>query len=376
MAGSGHLDLLHGLPSLRFEAPLSEGEKKFSKMVRVRAWAHTACSCAHAAFYCSLLTAVRCHVLENTCFPHSWMAKFQILQSNSGCLRIGILGEGHLVKQLVLVLTQHGNVAPMHITISTKRPETLEELMDLGVHCIYDNQQLAASVDVLFLCCQLFQLTLVSSQIRGHISKTCIVYSLVTAVPAKRLQNLLGHSNIVRPQYIIQKDPWLYLWEKYRTVVEGLLVQEVVEETSPFKWKSQKCVKAKWFEEVLYSVLNVCNFLKVPHLSTLRILNNLLFGVTQSLEALHDPDLFVCESFITESCAESLSHNSPFPWIDLPSVSTQPTPLTKFFSIHPRLQGHFSFVYRMKMLKKTNKLDDDGCCRLRTSEERWTMDWN
>ncbi|XP_069771913.1 NADP-dependent oxidoreductase domain-containing protein 1 [Narcine bancroftii] len=355
-------DLLCGLPSLRFEAPLDEDGKRSAEDIRVRAWARSVCSCSHAAFVCRLLAALRCKVLENSHFPHSWMAKFQILKSNSGCLSIGVLGDDDLGKQLVLVLIHHAYIAPKHITISSSWPEALDELMDLGVHCICDNQRLATSVDVLFLCCQPFQLKLVASKMRGHISKTCIVYSLVTAVPARRLQHLLGHCNIVRPQYIFQGDLWARLWEKNKNIAESLLDQEVVEETSPFKEPYLKFMKPTWFEEVLYSALNTCYLLKVPHMVSVTILNDLLFSATHGLEAFSDPDLFVCESFIDESFAQSLSQNSPFPWFDLSSMSQQDTPLTRFFSMHPRLQLHLSFVYHMTMLKSQGTFNEE-CCR-------------
>ncbi|XP_051868761.1 NADP-dependent oxidoreductase domain-containing protein 1 [Pristis pectinata] len=109
--------------------------------------------------------------------------------------------------------------------------------MHLGVHCTYDNQQLAASVDVFFLCCQLFQLMWFPPRSGAHISKTCIVYSLVTAVPARRLQHLLGHSQYSEATVYLPRRSVALSVGKNKNIVEGLLVQEVVEETSPFKDK-------------------------------------------------------------------------------------------------------------------------------------------
>lgn len=362
MAGSKYLDLMRGLPSLDFEASLSQEEKTFCKRARVRAWARIICGCAHAAFFCRLLTAVRCKVLGNSCFHHSWLAKFNILRSNSGCLRIGVLGSGHMGKQLVQVLMQHAQVAPKDITISSRRQDTYDELMYLGLQYTDDNQKLAASVDVLFLCCPPFQLTLISSQIRGHLAKTCVVYSLVTAVPSRRLQNLLGHSNILKPHYNVPGITWTKLWERSKNIVDGLLPQDVIEHSCPFKQPYLVCVNPKWFEEVLYSVLNQCHFLQVPHLSSVEIINYLLFGATHGMEAFDYPEMFVCESFVNESCADSLSRESSFPWFELSTVSMQDTPLTKFFKMHPRLRQHLSFVYRMTMLRTQNPPDDRECC--------------
>ncbi|XP_041070776.1 NADP-dependent oxidoreductase domain-containing protein 1 [Carcharodon carcharias] len=372
MAAGDYLSLIHRLPSLGFEAPLTEEEKTFTETVRIRAWGLTVCGCAHAAFYCRLLTATRCKILDKAFFCHSWLAKYEILKSIGGSLKIGVLGCGHFGKQLVLSLLQLTDLNAACITVSTRRPEKLNDLTDLGIKCIYDNKRLATSVDVMFLCCLPSHLPAVSSQIRGCISKSCIVYSFVTAVPVARLKNLLAHSTIVRPHYFIHRSgTWSKLWGTGKSPVEALQTQEVIEVTSPFKEDSSEftpdphslsCVDLKWFEEVLYSVLNFCYLLKVPHNFSLDMLNDLLFSPSHGVEALDSPTLFVCESFVNASCVQSLTHSSPFPWFDLSSVSMRDTPLTRFFVLHPRLKHHLSFTYRMSMLKKSPS-DLDDCCR-------------
>ncbi|XP_078089275.1 NADP-dependent oxidoreductase domain-containing protein 1 [Mustelus asterias] len=363
MESGDSLSLTHSLPSLSFEAPLTEEEKTFTQSIRVRAWALTLCACAHAAFYCRLLTAMRCKVLDEAHFPNSWLAKYQILKSNRGSLKIGLLGCGHFGKQLVLSLLQLTHLSAANITVSTRRPETLSVLTDLGIECFYDNKRLATSVDVMFLCCLPSHLLAVSSQIRGSISESCIVYSLITAVPAARLKNLLAHSSIVKPHYSFHKiNPWSKVWITGKSPIEALADQEVIEMTSPFKKADLSCVDLKWFEEVLYSVLNFCHLLQVPYGVTLNMVNSLLFSPSEGLEAMDNPVLFTCESFVNATCIQSLSHSSLFPWFDLSSVSRRKTPLTKFFLLHPRLQHPLSFVYRMSMLKTRDPPETDGCC--------------
>ncbi|XP_072350465.1 NADP-dependent oxidoreductase domain-containing protein 1 [Scyliorhinus torazame] len=363
MAEEDFLSLTYRLPSLSFEAPLSGEERTFTQNIRMRAWALTVCGCAHAAFYCRLLTAFRCRLLDEAHFPNSWLAKYKILKSNRGALKIGVLGCGNFGKQLVFSLLQLTDLTAACISVSTRRPETLSDLTDLGIQCFYDNRRLAASVDVMFLCCLPSQLFAVSSQIRGSIPKACVVYSLVTAVPAARLKNFLAHGSIVRPHYsFYEQNPWSKLWETGKSPLKALEVQEVIEVTSPFKEAGLSCVGLKWFEEVMYSVLNFSYLLKVPHGLSVGRLNDLLFGPSDGVEAIDSPVLFSSESFVNASCIQSLSLSSPFPWFDLSSVSLRNTPLTKFFSLHPRLQCHLSFVYRMSMLKKKVLHDTDGCC--------------
>ncbi|XP_072424088.1 NADP-dependent oxidoreductase domain-containing protein 1 [Chiloscyllium punctatum] len=363
MASGQEPKLTQGLRTLVFEVPLTEEEREFSEYLRIRRWALTVCACAHAVFYCRLLTAVRCKIIDGVHFPNSWMAKYQILKFNRGCLRIGVLGCGHFGKQLVLSLLQLTDLTATCITVSTRRPEKLSDLSDLGIKCFYDNKRLAASVDVMFLCCLPSHLSAVSSQIHGCIAESCIVYSLVTAVPAARLKNLLAHSSIVRPHYFFHtKSAWPKLWRSGRTPVEALKVQEIIEVTSPFKKAFISCLDLKWFEEVMYSVLNVFHLLKVPYHLTLDILNELLFSPSEGVEAIDNPTLFSQESFVNASCIQSLSYSSPFPWFNLASVSMRDTPLTKFFLLHPRMQQNLSFIYRMSLLRRKQLLEFSDCC--------------
>ncbi|XP_067894336.1 NADP-dependent oxidoreductase domain-containing protein 1 [Heterodontus francisci] len=370
MASGDYSSLTSRLPSLGFEAPLTEEEKAFSKNLRLRVWALTVCACAHAVFFLRFLTAFRCKILDGANFPNSWLAKYRIMKFNKGCLRIGVLGCGHLGKQLVLSLLALEDVTPVNITISTRRPEKHSDLTDLGVKCFYDNKRLATSVDVMFLCCLPSHLIAVSSQIRGYISKSCIVYSFITAVPAPRLKHLLAHSTIVRPIYFFHSSPWAKLWDTGKSPVEALQIQEVIEVTSPFKETYTPCLNLKWFEEIMYSVLNVGYLLKVPHILSVDILNDLLFSPSQYVEAMDNPVLLMDESFVNQSCLQSLSHNSPFPWFDLSSVSMRDTPLTLFLSLYPSLLQHFSFIYRISMLKKKDQPNIEDCCRSLTSQKR------
>ncbi|XP_059504886.1 NADP-dependent oxidoreductase domain-containing protein 1 isoform X1 [Stegostoma tigrinum] len=363
MARGQDLKLTQGLPSLAFEVPLTEEEIDLSEYLRIRTWSLTVCACAHAAFYCRLLTAVRCKILNGIHFTNSWMAKYQILQFNRGALRIGVLGCGRFGKQLVLSLLHLTDLTATCITVSTRRPEKLSDLSEMGIKCFYDNKRLAASVDVMFLCCLPSQLLAVSSQIHGCIAESCVVYSVVTAVPAARLKNLLAHSSIVRPHYFFhRKSSWPKLWQSGITPVEALKIQEVIEATSPFKKASILCLDPKWIEVVMYSVLNALHLLKVPHHLSLDVLNDLMFNPSQDVEAIDNPTLLTRESFVNASCIQSLSFNSLFPWFDLASVSMRNTPLTKFFLTHPRLQVHLSFIYRMSLLRKKQLSEDSDCC--------------
>lgn len=61
-----------------------------------------------------------------------------------------------------------------------------EELTLMGIECFYDNQRLATWADLLFLCCLPRHLPQVCSDIRAHLPRHCVIYSLVSAVTVKR----------------------------------------------------------------------------------------------------------------------------------------------------------------------------------------------
>jgi hypothetical protein len=84
------------------------------------------------------------------------------------------------------------------------------ELQEKGVPCISNNIDVASRVHILFLCVLPSQFATVAEDIKGHIRKGCIVYSVVSAVPIPRLKQLLAYSNILRPEFEWGPDdqPW------------------------------------------------------------------------------------------------------------------------------------------------------------------------
>ncbi|KAM7402974.1 hypothetical protein PAMA_003751 [Pampus argenteus] len=128
-------------------------------------------------------------------------------------LCLGILGLGHMGKQLLHILLEKTDVKPSHIKVSTRSPESAVAFVPTGVECFFDNRRLAAWADVLFLCCLPSHLQKVSTDLRSELPKRCLVYSFTSAVPVTRLAQLLGHDFIVRPQYVFvdcdAADVWL-----------------------------------------------------------------------------------------------------------------------------------------------------------------------
>ncbi|CAI9567279.1 unnamed protein product [Staurois parvus] len=195
------MEIIVGLGSLQFEAGVSVQHQSLVKLKTRRQdlMTHT---CAHSVFFCQLLLRTCASALntENgSVSPHR-----QALQISRG-FHVGIIGGGHLGKQLVRCLLDLTDIHADDISVSTRRPETLRDLQDRGVQCFYDNVKLVRGAHMVFLCCLPSQLSVVCAEIRGHLPEWCVVYSLVSAMPLPRVTGLLAHSNVIRPEY--QCDP-------------------------------------------------------------------------------------------------------------------------------------------------------------------------
>ncbi|KAK2551770.1 NADP-dependent oxidoreductase domain-containing protein 1 [Acropora cervicornis] len=169
-------DVTVGLPSLQFEAALTQEEKELLYL-RGRSHALTASACAQAAFLVAILNDTRQKIIE---------AKFPIKQKSSKLLQeipkrdpvlVGIIGCGRLGKQLANTLLKFSDVQPEELFLSSRRPETLSSFQEKGVNCGFDNIKVCSTVHILFLCCLPSQFPTVAKEIRGHL--ICPVYVLV-----------------------------------------------------------------------------------------------------------------------------------------------------------------------------------------------------
>ncbi|MGH0171078.1 UNVERIFIED_CONTAM: hypothetical protein FKN15_060321 [Acipenser sinensis] len=116
-------DITVGLDSLSLESGLSECEKPFL-FLKARYTGLVLCACAHAAFFVKLTHAVRLRVLKGHGSLRSKVSCLH-LSADDGILKVGVLGGGHIGKQLTMVLLQFTNLRPGNLKVSSRRPETL-----------------------------------------------------------------------------------------------------------------------------------------------------------------------------------------------------------------------------------------------------------
>ncbi|KAK0136390.1 NADP-dependent oxidoreductase domain-containing protein 1 [Merluccius polli] len=326
------VDIMADLDTLSFESGLG-GDLRDVQFLRARANGLAICGCAHAAFLCKLSQSLR----ENVKRPAS---EEEEEEGDRNALRVGILGMGRIGKQLLTSLLETVGIQPAQINISTRRPESSAECRQRGVQCYLDNGRLAAWADVLFLCCLPSQLAAVSADLRAHLPKQCLVYSFVTAVPPKRLANLLGHSFILIPQYDFVTGETTDMWQSQHGIARALKDPVLMEASCPLEMSGGLSLDKKWVCGVLYSLLNICTSASMGSRDTLALINDLFQLKAPQCEK------FTTQSYISSAHASSLSPDEPFPWINLIDVHVMETPLSLFMSRSQNMPASISMAYK------------------------------
>ncbi|XP_053489867.1 NADP-dependent oxidoreductase domain-containing protein 1 [Ictalurus furcatus] len=322
------MDLMLNLKSLQFENGLSEEEEEQCVFLRSRSSALAVCGCAHAVFLCSLVSLARDKLNHLT------------NKSDLQPVKVGIIGGGHMGKQLAQLLLTIPAFKPSNIHMSTKRPDTLSEFSDRGVRCYFDNRRLATWADVIFLCVLPTHLHHVCSELHSQLSARCLVYSFTSAVPLHRLALLLGHAFVLRPQYSFMTCDSGHLWLCHNRVAAALKDEGVLSASCPLSMTGGLSLDQRWVCAVLYTLLNMCTAEGLIATQTVQLLSD-LFQTTIPTVTL------TCQSFVNSSWASRLNNSEePFPWINIIDVQTKQSPLTSCLSGCKALQDCISVMYR------------------------------
>nr|XP_033807528.1 NADP-dependent oxidoreductase domain-containing protein 1 isoform X2 [Geotrypetes seraphini]XP_033807529.1 NADP-dependent oxidoreductase domain-containing protein 1 isoform X2 [Geotrypetes seraphini] len=332
-------DFSANLPSFQFEKAVEVCHHQFLPL-RERSRGIMLNACSHAVFLCKLLDVFsQIEEPENIPLPLN-------LDSKRERLKVGIIGGGHTGKQLAKALLELSGLLAEHIQISTRRPETLQELLSLGVNCFYHNRRLAAWAKILFLCCLPSQLPSICSEIQKDLPESSIVYSLVSSVPISRLKQLLCHSSILRPEYQYEANDDSHIWGTSGKITAALHDEAIVQATCPWHPGGGLAANTRWFAAVIYAALNSCSNQTLPYNQSLQLLNNLLCHIlgTSKGEEKSYPS-FVRENFVSQRFAASLQNEDAFPRFDLTAIHQKDTPFSKLLVSSPALQDHLLQVY-------------------------------
>ncbi|KAJ7988629.1 hypothetical protein DPEC_G00311200 [Dallia pectoralis] len=344
-------DFTENLNTFGFECGLSEYEKELLYL-RARANGLALCGCGHAAFLCKLANSLRGDIglpkqIEDIDLQTSNVSK------KGKSLTVGVLGGGHIGKQLVQVLENTG-LKPSQINVSSRRPEHLEEFVKSGITCYFDNRRLASWADVLFLCCLPSHLSKVAAELQSHLPMHCLVYSFLSAVPVKRLAQLLGHSFILKPQYNFVPCDSANMWLFQGHVAVTLKDPDVIAASCPLANRGGLSLDTKWLIGLLYSLLNMCTAANVGSPEAIALINQLF--------QLKGPGavVFTPNSFVNSSHASTLTPDESFPWINIIDSQCKETPLSCFISRSKVVLDCVSAVYTSVMVGPMKGKNETG----------------
>lgn len=342
------MDLLEDLETMKFESGIHEEDQSWLYLLG-RSHGLMTKACAHATFFCKLLHNLR----------ESFARKLVLEKRTSKChltglreetqdddaLKVGIIGGGHLGKQLAHMLLQFIPIPAENLRISTRRPETLDEFKKLGIQCFYQNASLVGWANVVFLCCLPSQLPNICVEIQTRLGKDCIVYSFVSAIPVSRLKLLLNHTNILRPQYQCAED-LAHIWGA-NEITAALQDPVILQATCPYSPAGGISLNIKWLEGMFYALLNFCTAKDMPHPQVLQHLSELFSS--QHLKACREdeasPLQFQAQDFVSQIYAKNLSQRRPFPLFDLTTVQLKETPFSQYLSNSTTFQDCFTHLY-------------------------------
>ncbi|XP_033110839.1 NADP-dependent oxidoreductase domain-containing protein 1-like isoform X2 [Anneissia japonica] len=252
--------------------------------------------------------------------------------------RVGILGCGRLGLHLANCLFTYADVSNEDMKVSTRRPETLASLKERGICCFNDNQLLASSVDVLFLCVLPSQLPTVAKDVIGHLKEHTIIYSFLSSVPIQRLRQLIQFSNIIQPEITWQMKNSGAPWNRTLDVNTSLENPEQVEVTCPLASTKHDAVvetNEKWVEMILYAFVNTCNYLDIKREKAVDLLNIVVLGQSPARQY---PTKFKADDFT--------KREDIWPVFNLGAVAANPTPVTRTITTNNDLRQMFIKKYK------------------------------
>ncbi|KAL3874044.1 hypothetical protein ACJMK2_037108 [Sinanodonta woodiana] len=329
------VDITINLQTLQFQSALTEEEKEL-QFLRARSHALTVFACAQATYLVSILNEAR---QTRTRIKMQNKPSTRILSDRDSLdsVKVGILGCGRLGSQLANCFMTFGNINPKDIIISTRRPEILENLINKGVECIHDNIKLVTRSHIVFLCVLPSQIPAVAEEVKMHIPQTLFLYSFASSCPTKKLIQMFGTSNIIRPGFVCSEENKNSEWDYSLNVSMALEHKEVVLKTCSLAPKTDCVVSVpeKLAELIIFMLTNMCTHLNMSRQETLDMIHKVIFPTAKT-------DLLQQQEFVKMT---STVESETFPLFNLLKILDKNTAVLKKLKHSPTLRQAFVDKY-------------------------------
>ncbi|XP_065827704.1 NADP-dependent oxidoreductase domain-containing protein 1-like [Oscarella lobularis] len=260
---------VQSLKTLRFEASLDENEQLRATNLRKRVHASTTAICALGTVFCATLSEIRQWIHERNHGGHDHKG-----------ITVGVIGCGRVGQQIIKCLLNYGRCSPSDILVSTRRPDTLKRLSDLGVDVGFNNARVARSVHLLFIACLPSQLPDVSKSIAGCINFSTLVFSVVGGMPVTKISQLLNFKNIVKPELELLPLDGLsdYPSDTSIDVIDFLRDPDLCSLVYSKSGSSMLIQRdSDWQVGLLLSCLNICTLCQLTAQESFKCLNAVIF---------------------------------------------------------------------------------------------------
>ncbi|KAI0222767.1 NADP-dependent oxidoreductase domain-containing protein 1 [Lamellibrachia satsuma] len=350
------VDITESLESLKFIDALSDEEKQLVHL-RKRSHALTATACAQATYFVCILNEAR-QIKNQLHNPVPMRASRRLLEEVTprDAVHISVIGCGRMGSHLMHSLLTFGEVNPSEVIVSTRRPEMLTTLQEMGVQCFHDNQRAAASAHLLFLCVLPSQLPEVAADIRGHIRDGCTVYNMIAGVMLPRLQKLLQHTDIVKPHYTWSQDCSSRQWSHQCEITATFADPSMVEKTCPLSTNKDGAVimtNVTFAEQMVYALVNMCSWLSLSRVETVGVVNAVVLGHSQR----NPVQCKLTQQDITRMAGDD---DKPFPKVNLSVIVDRETPLTQNFVFNRTIRDayveHYCDIFKQYLDWKKKSL--------------------
>lgn len=208
--------------------------------------------------------------------------------------KIGIIGCGRLGRQLLRALKNYANVPNELIYVSTRRPEALSEFSQAGVNVDFNNTWVISQCDIIFLCCLPAVINQICAEIKTHLRKDKLLYSFVAGFATKKLANILGFTNIIKPEFTWTEMSSKLPWNVGTLPVDCLGNKQLMEKFCPLGQVSMQvegdkeqivvqpadlpvCTDVSWLMRVVYACVNYATSQQVMSDSVADIVNKIFF---------------------------------------------------------------------------------------------------
>ncbi|CAL1537130.1 unnamed protein product [Lymnaea stagnalis] len=265
-------------------------------------------------------------------------------KSNKSTISIGIIGCGRLGNQIAQSLLTYGQIEASHLQISTRRPETLGHLQQKGVSCFFNNKKLVSSVDLVFFCVLPSQMPCVAYEVKDSISPTLLTVCPFSSLSPRKLRQMLGTSNIIRPQLVFPEQNPNPNYNLEVEVAQAFKNKQTVMGTCPLSVPQEGLTvhsDARLVGTIILAVSNMCKHNGLTTSQTVAIISRAVFGESKKKPLAFDR-LTVKDFGVAKTTNGSDKY---FPLYDLADSHETETTLFKTLQGNKSMQEGFATRY-------------------------------